>query len=311
MSNIMQFYQSEFNKIWELYQKHSLHSALLVSGAEASYLDVFCRELACKILGEDANKDFCPDLKIIKYDETKAQKIISVDQIREINNFMLQTSYLGGAKITVINSVNNLNKNSANALLKILEEPPKNSFFFLICHDKERVLDTIKSRSISVDMPKMSNLQTVKMLKTQIPEADEAQINNAALIYSSSIELALNYVKQDFDKIFEKINQLNANNNSLDIEALVTKFDLKDEFSFKTIVRIIYHLCYEEIVPKDQEPGLFGDPTAEIDQNKSNKISKFVEDFTRDFNELKIYNLDKVNFLRIYLMQFKQIRNEA
>ena len=67
MSNIMQFYQSEFNKIWELYQKHSLHSALLVSGAEASYLDVFCRELACKILGEDANKDFCPDLKIIKY----------------------------------------------------------------------------------------------------------------------------------------------------------------------------------------------------------------------------------------------------
>ena len=311
MSNIMQLYQPEFNKIFDLYQKASLHSALLVSGAEASGLDVFCRELACKILGEDTKKDFCPDLKIVKYDETKAQKIISVDQIREINNFMLQTSYLGGAKITIINSVNNLNKNSANALLKILEEPPKNSFFFLICHDKERVLDTIKSRSISVDMPKLSEMQTVEILKAHCPEASEIEINNAALIYPSSIEFALAYVNNDFDTIFAKINQLSTNNNSLDIEALITKFDLKDEFSFKTIIKIIYHLCYEEIVPKDQEPGLFGEGAAEIDQNKASKVSQFLEAFTKDFNELKIYNLDKVNFLRIYLMQFKQIRNEA
>jgi DNA polymerase III delta prime subunit len=311
MSNIMQLYQPEFNKVLDLYQKKSLHSALLFSGAEASCLDVFCRELACKMLGEDSNKDFCPDLKIIKYDETKAQKIISVDQIREINNFMLQTSYLGGAKITIINSVNNLNKNSANALLKILEEPPKNSFFFLICHDKERVLDTIKSRSISVNMPKLSEPETVDILKTQFPEASEMEINNAALIYPSSIEFAIAFVKQGFDAVFTKINQLNANNNSLDIEALVTRFDLKDAFAFKTIVKIIYHLCYEEIVPKDQEPGLFGASEMVIDQNKSKRVAQFLESFTKDFDELKIYNLDKVNFLRIYLTQFKQIRNEA
>jgi len=71
---------------------------------------------------------------------------IKVDDIRNLLRFLHRTSYSTNVKYILIDSADKLNLNSSNSLLKILEEPPKNVFFFVISNNK-KILPTIKSRS--------------------------------------------------------------------------------------------------------------------------------------------------------------------
>ena len=83
------------------------------------------------------------------------KEIISVDQIRELNKNIQLTNLNDLPKIILIDSVDLLNKNASNALLKILEEPPQYVYFFLISHQLSSLLATIKSRCIKfkIDNP--------------------------------------------------------------------------------------------------------------------------------------------------------------
>ncbi|MFA5211185.1 MAG: AAA family ATPase [Patescibacteria group bacterium] len=77
----------------------------------------------------------------------KTNQDILVDQIRELKSFLAQSSlYKDGYKIVLIDKAESLNKNAANSLLKVLEEPNKKIIFFLVCQNEETLLDTVKSR---------------------------------------------------------------------------------------------------------------------------------------------------------------------
>ncbi len=71
---------------------------------------------------------------------------ISVEQIRKIGAFLSLTSAESDYKIVIIDPVDALNRNAANAMLKWLEEPPSDTIFFLVTHNAGAVLDTIRSR---------------------------------------------------------------------------------------------------------------------------------------------------------------------
>ena len=73
------------------------------------------------------------------------EEIISIEQIRNIKEFFSRTILNDSYRIVVIDSVDDLNINSANALLKILEEPPQKSLLILISHKPHNLIDTIKS----------------------------------------------------------------------------------------------------------------------------------------------------------------------
>ena len=72
---------------------------------------------------------------------------ISIEQIKEVKLFLQRKSYSNGYRIIVINTLDDLSKNASNALLKMLEEPPKKLIFILIAHKISKVLPTIRSRS--------------------------------------------------------------------------------------------------------------------------------------------------------------------
>lgn len=79
---------------------------------------------------------------------------ISVAQIRELSGFLELTSHQnGGRRVVVIHPAEALNMASANALLKILEEPPAGVVFLLVSHQPQRLLPTILSRCQKIDMP--------------------------------------------------------------------------------------------------------------------------------------------------------------
>ena len=76
------------------------------------------------------------------------KKNIEILQVRELLNYLTKTSFNNLPKIILIDDCEYLNKNSSNSLLKVLEEPPENVYFFLIHNSQKNILETIKSRCI-------------------------------------------------------------------------------------------------------------------------------------------------------------------
>lgn len=122
--------------------------SLSFSGKEGTGKKLVALSFLRKLLGaseaEDIRKN--PDLFLIE----KEDEMIKADDIRALINFSGIKSYLGGKKAVLIDNAENMNKNAQNALLKILEEPPKGEFIILITKDFEELLPTIRSRVANI-----------------------------------------------------------------------------------------------------------------------------------------------------------------
>ncbi|MBL8537454.1 MAG: DNA polymerase III subunit delta' [Hyphomonadaceae bacterium] len=90
-----------------------------------------------------------PDLFVLRRglnDRGKPRREISVDDARELGHFFALAPSEGGMRVAIIDAVDDLNRNAANAILKTLEEPPARSVLILICHAPGAALATIRSR---------------------------------------------------------------------------------------------------------------------------------------------------------------------
>ncbi len=76
----------------------------------------------------------------------KLKSVITVDEVRKMKGFFGLSATDGGRRVVIVDSAEELNTNAANALLKMLEEPPKNAILLLISHQPSRLLPTIRSR---------------------------------------------------------------------------------------------------------------------------------------------------------------------
>lgn len=84
--------------------------------------------------------------------KVKPSPWISIDQVRELHDFVNVSSHRGGRKIIVLNPADALNVNAANALLKSLEEPPEATHFILVSHRPHRLPRTIVSRCQQIEL---------------------------------------------------------------------------------------------------------------------------------------------------------------
>jgi DNA polymerase III subunit delta' len=90
-----------------------------------------------------------PDLLVLERtlsDTGKLRTVIRVDDARKVASFLGATAGLGGWRVVIVDAVDDLNAESANALLKGLEEPPARTLFLLVSHAPGSVLPTIRSR---------------------------------------------------------------------------------------------------------------------------------------------------------------------
>src|SRR5215468_8233098 len=88
--------------------------------------------------------------------------VITVDETRETISFFGSTAAVEGWRVCIVDTVDELNPNAANALLKILEEPPQHSLFLLISHSPARVLPTIQSRCRKLRLRPLSTKDAVR-----------------------------------------------------------------------------------------------------------------------------------------------------
>lgn len=78
--------------------------------------------------------------------ETALSQVISVEEVRKMKSFFALSAADGGQRTAIIDSLDEMNTAAANALLKLLEEPPANVTFLLVAHQPARLLPTIRSR---------------------------------------------------------------------------------------------------------------------------------------------------------------------
>jgi DNA polymerase III subunit delta' len=139
-----------------------LHHAYLFVGAEGVGKKTIALGLAKAIHCSGAVGDFCgecadcariqdgnhPDVRIIEI--LAGKKEISIQQIRELEKELNFRSFSGKKKIVVLDPATLMNVSAQNALLKTLEEPPKNSLLFLVAPNVGGLLPTLRSRCFQV-----------------------------------------------------------------------------------------------------------------------------------------------------------------
>lgn len=109
-----------------------------------------------------------PEDEVISTKKTKKKTQISVAQIRDLSDFLgLSSHQNNGVRIVLIHPAEALNLASANALLKVLEEPAPGVIFLLVAHHLQRLLPTIISRCQKINMPIPDESQALAWLTEQ------------------------------------------------------------------------------------------------------------------------------------------------
>ena len=153
------------NSFESLYQSGKLPRKILISGKKGIGKSLIVKHFLIKILSDGKSKHLIENkthsnvLFIKKKDDKKS---IEIDQIREIIKFTNQSSFNNKSRFIIIDDVEFLNINSSNALLKSLEEPNDNVYFFLVFNSEMNISDTIKSRCLEykVDL-KLSEIKSI------------------------------------------------------------------------------------------------------------------------------------------------------
>ncbi len=96
--------------------------------------------------------------RTVKKDVVKISKI-SIDAVREVSRQLMMATTEGSYNVLIIDEADQLNPAARNALLKILEEPPARTVFFLISHDPYRIGATVRSRTTMINFGTLSNVE--------------------------------------------------------------------------------------------------------------------------------------------------------
>jgi len=122
---------------------------------------------------------------------------ISVDQVRSLGNLLAVTPSMSPWRAVVIDAADDLEASAANALLKMLEEPPAKTVFFLVSHAPGRLLPTIRSRCRRLDFGKLSDDAMTSLLSHSLHEKNSAAIARLVEFANGSIGRAMDIAALD------------------------------------------------------------------------------------------------------------------
>ena len=123
-----------------------------------------------------------PDLLALEPEEGKATRTITVEQVRKIPRFLAHSPARGQWRMVIVDSLDAVNFNGANAMLKTLEEPPPHSVIVLINHQTRPVLPTIRSRCREVRFPPLAFDDARALVAGAFPKADADWIDAATVL---------------------------------------------------------------------------------------------------------------------------------
>jgi len=281
----------QFKEIVDLFDNNKLPNKILLSGPKGSGKATLAFHLINYIFSlneenkyshnnnkiNDNNKSYKlinngshPNFHLIDLIDDK--KNIEISQIRKMINYTNKSSFNDSPRMILIDNLENLNLNSSNALLKILEEPNEKVFFILILDNNKKTLQTIRSRCLNFRVN--HNFEKNILITNKLINDDILNLLNKDLInYYSTPGEFLNLMN------FSLINNIDIKKNDLnDFLNILIKhnFYKKDNF-IKSYIFSYIELYFLKMLNKS---------------NNKNDIFLFFTKFIKKINDTKKFNLD-------------------
>src|SRR5213083_2909444 len=135
------------------HEQHRLAHAYLISGSPGSGKQLLAAELASLVNGTSVNDVFSAKAReiFVAQAESKSRRIV-IEQIRDLEHALQMRASNGRRKVAIIVDADRLQPQAANAFLKTLEEPPKDSLLLLLSALPEALPETILSRCIAIPL---------------------------------------------------------------------------------------------------------------------------------------------------------------
>lgn len=190
-----------------------------------------------------------PGLLVLKRgvnpDTGKLMTVLGVDEMSRLNSFFGMTSGAGGWRVVIIDTADDMNDNAANALLKLLEEPPARAMLLLLTNTPGRLLPTIRSRCQRLSLKPLNDTEMQNELAQLLPDMDAGERASLAQLSGGSLGAALRLAQgegvalaQDAAKLIENA----ANPDVIQLMALSDKLarvtdglDMLGEFVAQTL----------------------------------------------------------------------------
>ena len=291
-------YDNYFKSFINLYKKNKLPQVILLSGQKGLGKSTFVFHLVNYLLSQNEiykyeinnfhineenstfkliNSQTCPNFFLIQ--KNKLDSVIKVEKIRDLLKFLKKSSFSNNIKFILIDDAEALNQSSSNALLKEIEEPSENTFFFIIHNSSLKLIDTIRSRcnEFKINFSKLEKIDVLNKISSQYNIPLDAQ------------KLVDNYYFESPGNLFRFFHELNNNNINIFSETLKCIYYFIDKFSTDkdpdTLFFIILFIekFYNELCLINKNNQL-------IYFNNLSKILNLL-------NDLKKFNLDKKNVL--------------
>lgn len=215
------------------------HHAWLLQGQEGIGKATLAYNLAVKVLASTSNATQAqrwvtarahPDLIVLErsFNDSKPKKLrseITIDDARHFIEFFNRTSGSDGWRVGLVDCADQLNNEAANALLKLVEEPPNKCLILLVCHNSGKLLRTLKSRCTKLPLNNLSEAETVKILQAlplATPLAAE-KISMLARLSKGSPGQALQLVNSGGAQAFDEF-QRSGRVTGIDRVSISTRF---------------------------------------------------------------------------------------
>jgi DNA polymerase-3 subunit delta' len=153
-------------------------------------------------------------------DKGKPRSVIPVEEVRRLLGFARMTAGEGGWRVAIIDSVDEMNRNAANALLKILEEPPTRSLLLLVSHAPGGLLPTIRSRCCQLPLVPLDEAVVAELLAGHFPDLPAEEVRALARLADGSIGRALALAAHGGLDLYRELIDLLATLPRLDVPQL-------------------------------------------------------------------------------------------
>jgi DNA polymerase-3 subunit delta' len=164
-----------------------------------------------------AHPNLLPLERPFNEDTNRYRTELTVTEIRRTVSFFGSTSGEPGWRIAIVDPADDMNPNAANALLKVLEEPPARSLFFLICHAPGRLLPTIRSRTRRLELGTLPPEAIVAALQESGGKTAESDLMLAARLAEGSLRRAILLVEEGGIETYRALTHLLARLPTVDV----------------------------------------------------------------------------------------------
>jgi DNA polymerase-3 subunit delta' len=272
--------------------------------AAATSLDVAKDDPTFAKVAAGGHPDFLSIERPLDPKKGTAKKNLDVETARKVAPFLRMTSSNGGWRVVIIDDADSMNRNAQNALLKILEEPPKDALLILVCHRLGAMIPTIRSRCRVMHFDPLDADTFAQLMDREIGNTlstDEKALLNS--LSNGSIGTAKKIIDtKGLETAQSVLNILDSwpNFNKVDIHHLSDQAGRAgNDNAFKNIERLFLQLTEQIIFTKARNRPQLNAPfdkpayTTMLNDYDLQKWLEIFDTLKAHFDQAQFANLDK------------------